>query len=389
MTSLPNYNAFEGYYWETAAIRNALAYAGVIAPHTQQPFSEALLLGVSGGIVVGYFSFAYEGVEPHVALLTRNTFDPLETILTRLAIPRDIHQTTNPTRGVQNLIAALEHGDAPLVWADVCSLPYNVSMSPEEMWIMMPLVVYGYDQASGMACVADRAHVGLSITTDVLEKARGRVKKDKHQVWVLSAPDMSRLVPAVQKGIFDCIKLYTEHPPKGAKHNFGFAALQHWANLLVKPKEKNSWARVFPRGDKLYAGLRTTFENIEIFGKRGTAERATYAQFLDEAASLLEKPALTQVAALFREAGALWTEFGKAVLPDSVPVLKEARELLLAQRETFIETGSTHMDDLTAMQQRLKAIRAEMTHDFPLSEAEVQDHRAHLRAHVLAIHDAE
>ena len=126
MTSLPNYHAFEGHNWETASIRNALDYAGVIAPHTDKPFSEALLMGISGGIVVGYFSFTYEGYDPHVALLTRNTFDPMETILTRLAIPRDMHQTSIAATGVKNLIAVLEHGDAPIVWADTFSLPYSM-----------------------------------------------------------------------------------------------------------------------------------------------------------------------------------------------------------------------------------------------------------------------
>lgn len=389
MTTLPNYNAFDGYYWETGSIRNALDYAGVKAPHTGKPFSEAMLLGISGGVVVGYFSFAYEGYEPHVALLTRNTFDPMETILTRLAIPRDVHQTSKPDAGVQNLIAALEHGDAPLVWADVFSLPYNGASPLAGVWAMMPIIVYSYDEAAKTACLADRARVGLRISTDDLDLARSRVKKDKYRVMVLGAPDLSKVSSAVQKGIFDCIKLYTEEPPKGSKNNFGFAALQHWANLLVKPKEKNSWARVFPRGEKLYAGLRTTFEGIEIFGKRGTAERETYAQFLDEAALLLNKPALNDVANIFRKAGKQWTAFGQALLPDSVPVFKEARELLIKQRELFLETGVEHLTELKAMQERLSAIKSSMAADFPLSEADVEALMQDLRSHLLQIHDVE
>jgi hypothetical protein len=389
MTALPNYHAFDGTYWETGSIRNALDYAGVMAPHTQKPFSEAMLLGISGGIVVGYFSFAYEGFEPHVALLTRNTFDPMETILTRLAVPRDVHQTSIPATGIKNLIAALEHGDAPIVWADAFSLPYNMPSAMDGMWMMMPLIVYSYDEAAQTACIADRAQVGLSVSTDDLNRARGRVKKDKYRILVLGAPDMSKLVSAVQKGIFDCIKLYTEEPPKGSKQNFGFAALQHWTNLLVKPKEKNSWARVFPRGEKLYAGLRTTFEGIEIFGKRGTAERETYAQFLDEAALLLNKPALTDVANVFREAGKAWTAFGQALLPDSVPVFKEARELLLQQRELFLQTGAEHVSEIRTIHERLRAIRSSMVTDFPLSESDVQALMQDLRGHILRIHDIE
>ena len=389
MTSLPNYHAFEGHNWETASIRNALDYAGVIAPHTDKPFSEALLMGISGGIVVGYFSFTYEGYDPHVALLTRNTFDPMETILTRLAIPRDMHQTSKSDTGVKNLIAVLERGDAPIVWADTFSLPYSMPPFLEGMWGMMPLVVYGYDEDSQTACIADRAHVGLCVSTQDLERARGRVKKDKYRIMVLGVPDMSKLVSVVQKGIFDCIKLYTEEPPKGSKQNFGFAALERWADLLVKPKDKNSWERVFPRGEKLYAGLRTSFEGIEIFGKRGTAERDTYAQFLEEAALLLAKPALNDVATLFREAGKSWTALGQALLPESVPVLKEARELLLKQRELFLQTGAEHVFEIRAAHERLAAIRATMATKFPLSVSETQSLMQDLRSHILQIRDLE
>ncbi|MCA9912908.1 MAG: hypothetical protein KC496_06150, partial [Anaerolineae bacterium] len=74
MPQLPNYSEFAGRHWETGSVRNALAYQGFTAPHTNQPYSEALLMGVSGGAVFGYFFFHYEGYDPHVALLTRNTF---------------------------------------------------------------------------------------------------------------------------------------------------------------------------------------------------------------------------------------------------------------------------------------------------------------------------
>jgi hypothetical protein len=143
MTTLNNYHNFAGEYWETASITHALAYRGVVAPHTNQALSEALLLGISGGIAIGYFSFAYEGYEPHVALLTRNTFDPMDTIFTRLAIPQEVHHTSNKKTAIKTLITLLEHGDAPLVWADVFCLPYNTMGFDEAMWAMMPVIVYG------------------------------------------------------------------------------------------------------------------------------------------------------------------------------------------------------------------------------------------------------
>jgi hypothetical protein len=54
--------AIIGRHWETGSVCNYFAYRGVKAPHTGQPYSEALLLGVSGGSSWGIF-FAYKGYD--------------------------------------------------------------------------------------------------------------------------------------------------------------------------------------------------------------------------------------------------------------------------------------------------------------------------------------
>jgi hypothetical protein len=58
MPILPHYNEFKGRHWETGTVRNYYAYRGVKAPHTNEPYTEALLMGVSAGAVMGYFTFA-------------------------------------------------------------------------------------------------------------------------------------------------------------------------------------------------------------------------------------------------------------------------------------------------------------------------------------------
>ena len=60
-----NYNQFEGLHWETGTVRNYYDFCGVKAPHTGKPYTEALLMGISGGAVMGYFVFAYQGIDPH------------------------------------------------------------------------------------------------------------------------------------------------------------------------------------------------------------------------------------------------------------------------------------------------------------------------------------
>src|SRR5215510_8948921 len=101
---------FNGRHYETGSIYNALALQGVKAPHTGKPYSEALLLGVSGGIAFGYFTFEYKGYLPHVAMLTRNKFSPFNTILERLGIAQDIQQTSKAEIAEKNLVSDLESG---------------------------------------------------------------------------------------------------------------------------------------------------------------------------------------------------------------------------------------------------------------------------------------
>jgi hypothetical protein len=162
MAILSSYDQFQGLHWETGSLRNALAYQGFKAPHTDEPFSEALLLGISGGVVTGYFTFNYQGYDPMVRILTRNTFDPLRTIYDRLDILTSVYQTANAEKGVQNLIDVLESGLPAIVYADMLSLSYNARPNDEGMWVMFPVLVYGLDESADLVNIADRARVPLT-----------------------------------------------------------------------------------------------------------------------------------------------------------------------------------------------------------------------------------
>lgn len=389
MPLLSDYTQFEGLHWETGTVRNYFDYRGVKAPHTGRPYSEALLMGVSGGAVMGYFVFAYEDYDPQARILTRNTFNPFDTMLQRLGVVQELQHTANPDKAVRNLVEALEDGTPALVWADMFGLPYEHQNQGEGVWHMFPLLVYGYDESEDRVYVADRARAPLSMTTGELAGLRARVKNVKNRLLTLDLPDPEKLPAAVRMGIWDCIKLYTEKPPKGARHNFGLAAYRRWAEMLTKPKGKGSWAKEFPPGSKLYAGLTCAFWDINIFGKEGRAERDVYADFLDEAALILEKPALTGVAAQFRASAAAWDDLSRSLLPDWSPPLAETRQLMLRQHALFLETGGASLDERRTMSIRLQEIREQMADDFPLDSSEVARLQEEIASHVLRIHDIE
>ncbi len=389
MSVLPNYHAFAGRHWETGSVCNIWAHQGILAPHTGRPYTEALLMGISGGAVMGYFSFHYEGYDPHVSLLTRNTFDPLETLLARLGVVQTRLQTAKPEKGVQNLVETLAEGAPAIVWADRHLLPYNALPFDEGWWDMQPVVVYGYDREDNVAWIADRARVPLRVSADELDAARARIKKEKFRVLTLDEPDPDKLTAAVSAGIWESVNLFTEKPPRGSKNNFGLAAFKWWAKQLTNPRARVSWAKTFPAGRAMYAGLTSTFDHIVLYGKEGNAERALFADFLDEAATILDKPALRDVAPQFRHSGQAWDALAVALLPDSIAPFGETRRLLLERHRIFLDEGHKALPRIREINGRLDEIRSSMADDFPLDEAGMAALREEMAEHVMGIHDLE
>lgn len=389
MPSLDHYTQFDGRYWDTGVIRNALDYQGVKAPHSDEPYTEALLLGISGGVAFGYFTFHYEGYDPQVNLLTRNTFEPMDTILSRLAIPHEVFGTSSAKKARQTLIETIEQGSVPIVWPDMFMLPYNTLKHDDNNWATLPVIVFGYDPAANQARLADRSFVPLTVTVEELDAARARVKKDKHRLMTLAHPNNDLLAVAVRQGIQDCIALMTEKPPRGSAKSFGLKGLQQWASMLEKDV-KGSWAREYATGRPLLAALTSAYTFLSpAFGKTMQAERDTYAQFLDEAATILSKPALNNVAARYRMAGKKWDGLICSLLPETDPLLKEARLMIDMKTEWLLEKGSAATDEMLAFQAKFDDLMTQAETDFPMSAAEIADLRDEIRRHVLLVHDAE
>src|SRR5579859_2325670 len=379
----------EGRHYETGTLRNAWALRGARAPHTGRPYSEALLLGVSGGITFGYFTFAYTGELPHLALLTRNTFDPLDTILERLAPTREVRQTANAATAERQLNAALEAGDAPVVWADVYGLPYYGLEPSNRMWMMRPVVVVG--RADGGYLLADGARQPWWVAAADLGKARGRVKKDRFRLMTLEPPNPERLAAGVTAGLQQSLRLFTEKPPKGARDNFGFAAYDQWASMLVKTKHKQSWARLFPRGPALFQALGGSLLHPGLLGWVMTwtsgedADRRLFADFLDEAAQILNRPGLRAAGRRFVAAADAWHALALAALPEGVLLLRETRELQLRRHALFVAGGQDAADERATIRERLETIRMLVADEFPMSEVEATALLAELSHRVMEI----
>jgi len=392
MQRLTDYHQFDGRHFTSGYPRNVLAYQGALAPHTGQPYSEALIMGINGGICAGYFSFEYEGHDPHLHFLTYYPFmDEPGAVFERLAIARNTQQTTNPQKAVANVWNALAEGKPAVVWADIATLGYTELIQGDpDVYMVMPVVVYGYDSEG--VHLADRARVPLVVPAETFEIARARIKKYRFRMMTLGTPDASRLPAAVEAGIRSCISIFTEDPPVGGKQarpNFGFNAYTRWADLLVNNKDSVGWPKRFAPGRRMVNGLMSAYKYVELYFTGGHGARGVYADFLDEAAVILNRPALREAADQFRACATRWDELTMALLPDSVAPLKQVRALMRQDYDLFLNEGIGSLAKRQQIQRDLAALKADLGTNFPLSDAEAKIMREGLRDRVMAIHDAE
>jgi hypothetical protein len=148
-------------------------------------------------------------------------------------------------------------------------------------------------------------------------------------------------------------------------------------------------------GSKMYAALAGfgyqpgAFGWARTFPSNQVDDRNLYADFLDEAALILKKPGLKGAGEQFRASSEAWLNLSEALLPDDVPLLKEAKELLLLKRDLFVEQGGNARNGMLAAEARLSEIYSLVAADFPTSEQEVASMREGLAEQVMNISNIE
>ena len=81
--------------------------------------------------------------------------------------------------------------------------------------------------------------------------------------------------------------------------------------------------------------------------------------------------------------------FTRDVLPDAIPPLKEARDLLTREYTLYLERGIATDGEQAQIIGRLAALRQAMDSDFPLDEAGATAMRERLAEHLVGIRTAE
>jgi hypothetical protein len=383
------YFQFGGRHTELAALRNILAFKQVKAPHTGRPFTEAFLLGSGGGIGFAYFLFERRGSRPvflGTRIHTRETERPefFQTIAGRLGFQAQVQNSSSATAALSNLRRSLS-AEPVLVWTDAARLPYSGYTGFGNFYHVV--VAYGLDEAGGAVQLADRAPGPVCASLQDFRHARETSWSPKYRSMTVASPqDGADPRVAAEQGIHQCV----EQMLTGLGiANFGLKGMEKWATILTSTKEKKSWLKVYSPGADLYCALFTIYEQISVRGNVGAGSRTLYAEFLEEAADLLARPGLRDVAALYRESESLWQDVANAHLPGQYPIFSEACELAQERKRLFETRGLGGRERLDQIKARLAEIERSMAMEFPVPQNDLRALFGGIRQRILKMRDHE
>ena len=363
----------------STALRVLLTAAGVRDPKSGKPLSEAMVFGIAGGIGIGIAAFRYEEGDFSSFYITgRHIWQDhvlyFKEALKRLGITPTIRETAGAKSAEKQLREALAGGMPCIAWVR----GYHI------------VTVYGIDDARSIAWVGDLADQPIEFPLAELAAARSEIKSYKNRLLSIApVQGPSDLREPVISGLRACCNGLGANLSKGPKNWATLEALKVWAGRLHGSKDKESWARIFPRGHLLWQGLTSIHDYFEHHRTGGGLSRPMFAEFLVEASQLPGLQKLRSVADRYADLGASWTGLAEAALPPRVPAFENARELLTCQAELRSTGGSGNAEPKEELCSRLADLGISARDQFPLSGAESDALLKSLQQRVLALYEGE
>ena len=178
---------------EAATLRVLLTAVGATAPHTAQPWSEAMLFGLTGGVGVAVHTFRYERDDVStlfVGARRPDIADGMVAGLDRLGIAHTVHETAGARTAATQLRGALTAYGPVAAWVDAATLGTRGMPASWEGGAYHVLAVLGVDDDAGTATLADLTAAPVVVASEQLDAARARIRKQRHRVLAVTAvPD--------------------------------------------------------------------------------------------------------------------------------------------------------------------------------------------------------
>ena len=351
----------------------------------------ALTIGGGAGIGVFQFHYAKEGFSS-LFLAGRHAWaDDLRFIdaaVRRLGLEPHVSETGARRIADRQLRDALEDGRPVVAWVDLAELETRGYPAEYRGGAYHVVVVRALDEGRGVATLDDLANDPIDVPIETLARARARIAKFRHRLLRIppdaTPPTADRVSSAIHAGLDATIDGF-DHP---RTRNFSLDALADWSARL-RGTGKDSWGTVFPRGQRLWAGLASIHRYTEHYGSGGGLLRPQVAAGLRAAVEHVGNAGLADVAAHYDDLGARWTALARAALPDDVPAFRRTRDLQDHRAALYAEHGRDAATEIAATWAETAAIRAAMTEAFPLDERATRSLLDELAARVDAIHEGE
>ncbi|MCI0692360.1 BtrH N-terminal domain-containing protein [candidate division KSB1 bacterium] len=296
-----SYKLLGGKHPETATFKNALAALGVKAPHTGKPFTEAMLLGIAGGLGIGYILWEFKKHASAILVMAfQNKWNyPVKftgNLCNRLGIKPVFKETGGTAAAEKHLREALDSGTPAIAWVDQFHLPYMYLPETYNGCMGWIVTAYGIDKTEKKVLIDDHGKKPLTLSPDEFAKARARIPSYKNRLLLLEAPQAIDLENAIIEGIRDCVNYL------GAKSDtFALPAIAKWAKLMTDTKNPKGWPVVFKKKNGLYSTLTSIYEGIMLKDGDGDGLRAMYAGFLSEASAVFSTLRLKEIAAQYKK----------------------------------------------------------------------------------------
>ena len=386
---MDKYPLRSGQHPDTAVLRNILAFQGVKAPHTGLPYSEAMLLGIGGGLGAGYILWEFKENDSRILVLGfRNNWQYpvkfMQNLCERLHITVRVQETGGRKQAAKNLVETLGRGQSAMVWLDLQGLSYL--KLPESLSGQIRHVVGVFDMEGDgeRFWLDDRAPAPFCIDGETLADARARIVSYKNRLMTFEGPDEVDLEGAVRAGLEDAAVHLS-----GKSDSFSLPAIRKWAKLITDGSHTKGWKHVFADGRYLYGNLKAIYLHTLPEWSDGGTLRGLYADFLTEAAGIVANPALLEIAEQYRAVEKLWLAFGERALPEEFPTFARLKTLEKQKLCVLMEKGGQGLEEYKVFKSQISELQQGFNERFPMPDEAVNDLLSDLQSRLMEIYQTE
>jgi hypothetical protein len=355
---VPGYDLFGGGQHRLSALAaHLLREAGYTAPHTGEPFTEAMAVGLGGGIGFMYAVFEYKGWPPLMTIVAQHHPEPwLPAVLGRLGVRFTEEHNTAPKPALAALHRALDGGRPLYCTVDLTALPWHAG---ELAHSEVPYEVVVAGRRDGTLYLDDSSVVPMAMPEADFAAAWARHKKGRHHRIVLDPGPAAVDLPAAIRSAIGTTVAHLTGPVLGHSFdsNFGFSGMAKLADQLRDTRTKSGWAKRFGTPVNFFHGVRRLYECLELQFTAPGATRPAYADFLDEAAPVLRAPMLNEAAAIFRESGAAWSRVADRAA-EATAGLGAYTELCEERMLVMLTRGPEGADEVRALSAKIEELTA-------------------------------